>query len=53
MCNSNMKCMNCENIIQDVEIDLGIENICSECGCIHKCIDLDEFISRWTIIYPD
>ena len=41
-----IKCMNCENIIQDAEIYLEIKIICSDCGCMHECINVDEFITR-------
>ena len=44
-----VQCLNCNKLITVKEIKKGIDAIC-ECGCIQKCLDKNEYISRWRVI---
>lgn len=46
-----IQCLNCKQIIELKEITIGCKVNC-ECGCIQRCLDKDEYISRWIIINP-
>lgn len=46
-----VQCVNCSQLIIVKEIKKGITATC-ECGCIHKCLDKNEHISRWRVINP-
>lgn len=44
-----IQCLKCNKIINVKEIKKGT-NIECECGCVQKCLDSDEFISRWRVV---
>ena len=46
-----IQCLNCNKLITVKEIKKGIDAIC-ECGCIQKCLDANEHISRWRVMNP-
>lgn len=44
-------CLNCKKEIKVNEIKKGINVLC-ECGCQMKCLDVNDFISRWRVVNP-
>lgn len=48
-----IQCINCKDMIPTYEqITKGIQATCDKCGCIMKCLDKNDFISRWRVINP-
>nr|WP_297936469.1 hypothetical protein [uncultured Lachnoclostridium sp.] len=42
-----MECMNCKRWIRtSKEIKKG-DKVSCKCGCVHLCLDKNEYISRW------
>ncbi len=46
-----VQCLNCKTMIQVKEIKKGIDVIC-RCGCQQRCLDKNEYISRWRVVNP-
>ena len=47
-----MKCSNCRNDIPVKEVKKHMTINCNECNCIMKCLDVNEYISRWRVMNP-
>lgn len=47
----NVQCLNCKKTINIKELKQGLDVNC-ECGCQQRCLDTDEYISRWRVINP-
>lgn len=46
-----IQCLNCKKIIAIKELKKGLDVNC-ECGCQQRCLDTDEYISRWRVMNP-
>ena len=42
----NVQCLNCKKTTIIKELKKGLDVNC-ECGCQQRCLDADEYISRW------
>ena len=47
-----MECLNCKKDIQVEEIKKHMTVICDECNCIIRCLDVNDYISRWRVMNP-
>ena len=47
-----MECSNCRNDIPIKEVKKHMTINCNECNCIMKCLDVDDYISRWRVMNP-
>ena len=47
-----MECLNCKKDIPIKEIEKYMTLTCSSCGCIMKCLDINDYISRWRVMNP-
>lgn len=46
-----IKSLNCKKINNYKRIQKGLDVNC-ECGCQQRCLDTDEYISRWRVMNP-
>ena len=46
-----VQCLNCNKLIIVEELKKGLDVVC-KCGCIQRCLDNNEYISRWRVINP-
>lgn len=46
-----VQCVNCKEYVYLKKIEKGAVANC-DCGCIQKCIDYNEHISRWRVLNP-
>ena len=44
-------CLNCANPIMVHRIEKGTTLAC-DCGCVQKCLGVDEDVSRWRVMNP-
>ena len=47
----NVQCLNCKKTTIIKELKKGLDVNC-ECGCQQRCLDADEYISRWWVMNP-
>ena len=47
-----MECVNCKKDAPIKEIKKHMTFTCSSCGCILKCLDSNDYISRWRVMNP-
>ena len=46
-----IQCLNCKKTIVIKELKKGLDVNC-ECGCQQRCLDTNEYISRWRVMNP-
>lgn len=47
-----MECSNCRKDTPVKEIKKNTIVTCINCGCMMKCLDINEHISRWKVMNP-
>jgi hypothetical protein len=47
-----VECLNCKKDAPIKEIKKHMTFTCSSCGCIMKCLDSNDYISRWRVMNP-
>lgn len=46
-----MECVRCRKEIKvEQEIKKNVVIHCENCGCVMKCLDINEYISRWKTV---
>ena len=47
----DMECVRCRKEIKvEQEIKKNVVIHCENCGCVMKCLDINEYISRWKTV---
>ena len=49
---NTVECLNCKKDISVEEIEKYTTLTCNSCGCIMKCLDINDYISRWRVMNP-